>query len=130
MTDLNSQKLSTHQVDEFMKKVNQLTKLGYKKTRLRPTVKTLLECLAYQALIVDRNTKSFLTYLRITIHTRIANKEKTRKISINRVGGLYMHEIEQGLSTLQKIGLIQYQTYDNGVQYSLNIEQIEKMSKE
>lgn len=41
-----------------------------------------------------------------------------------------MHEIERGLSTLQKMGLIQYQAYNNGVQYSLNIEQIEKMSKE
>lgn len=127
---LTEKRLTMNAVDEFMKSVNKLIKLGYKKTRLRTPVKTLLECLAHQALVEDKNTKSFLTYLRITINTRVANKEKTRKISINRVEGLSMHEIERGLSTLQKMGLIQYQAYNNGVQYSLNIEQIEKMSKE
>ena len=110
---MSATQLSEHQADEFMKKVNQLTKLGYKKTRLRPPVKTLLECLAYQALIVDRNTKSFLTYTRLSLMQKGT-----------------MHEIEQGLSTLQKMGLIQYQAFDNGVQYSLNIEQIEKLAKE
>ena len=122
---LTDKQLTTNTVDGFMKLVNNLIKLGYKKTRMRTEDKILLECLAHDAFMMERQTTSAISYFGLSLLSKRSNYAKGSII----FSGLHQQKIIHSLEKLEKMGLIKCQKYDSYVKYSLNIEKIKELGR-